>query len=277
VAIGGRTRSTRGLVILLVVASLVIITVDYREGSSGPLARVSEGLHSVVIPMQEGVSKVFHPVAAFFGALAHLPSNQQKIERQQREIDALNAEHVQYEAALKKLQGYEALLGVAKSYDFTTVGADVVGNGVSNFDWTIEIDKGSNAGIKVDMPVLAASGLVGRVIDVTPFGSQVMLITNFDSYVATRLVDSQQTGLLQGQGRGDLVMSSIAQSTEIIRNEPVVTSGYSGGLYPSDVPVGTVSSVSVDPTTGDKRVTVTPDVDFSSLDVVLVITEFNGG
>ena len=276
-AIRGRTRSARGLVILLVVASLVIITVDYREGRSGPLAKLSDGLQSVVIPMQNGVSKVFHPVAAFIGALAHLPSEQQKIDRQQRQIEGLEAEAVQHRVALKELQNLQALLDVAKSYDFTTTGADVIGNGVSNFDWTIEIDKGSNAGIKVDMPVLAAGGLVGRVIQVTPFGSQVMLITNFDSYVATRLVESQQTGLLQGQGRGDLVMSSIAQTTQIANDEPVVTSGYSGGLYPAGIPVGTVSSVTVDPATGDKEVTVKPDVDFSSLDVVLVITEFNGG
>jgi cell shape-determining protein MreC len=57
----------------------------------------------------------------------------------------------------------------------------------------------------------------------------------------------------------------------------VVTSGYAGGLYPSGIPVGTVSSITSDPATGDKQVTVTPDVDFSKLDVVLVITEFNGG
>ena len=276
-SIGGRTRSTRGLVILLVIASLVIITVDYREGSNGPLARLSDGLQTVVHPMQTAVSRVFHPVAAFFGALAHLPSNQRKIDELQRRVDASKQGVVRERNAERELQNLQALLAVAKSYDFTTTGADVVGNGVSNFDWTIEIDKGTHAGIRVDMPVLAAGGLVGRVSSVTPFGSQVMLITNFDSYVATRLVDSQETGLLQGQGRGDLVMSSIAESTRIAKNEPVVTSGYSGGLYPAGIPVGTVSSAALDPATGDKQVTVTPDVDFSSLDVVLVITRFNGG
>ena len=72
-------------------------------------------------------------------------------------------------------------------------------------------------------------------------------------------------------------MSNIAQATKVAPNEPVVTSGYDGGLYPAGIPVGTVSSASLDPSTGDKQVTVTPDVDFSSLDVVLVITQFNGG
>jgi rod shape-determining protein MreC len=277
VAIGGRTRSTRGLVILLVVASLVIITVDFREGSSGPLSKLSDGLHSVVIPMQDAVSRVFHPVAAFFGALAHLPSQQQRINSLKAQVATANAEHVKYLQALKELQQLQALDGMAKSFDFSTTGARVIGNGVSNFEWTIEIDKGSNDGIKVDMPVIAAAGLVGKVIHVTPLGSQVLLITDFESYVATRLEDSQETGLLQGQGRQDLIMSNIALATKITKGEPVVTSGYSGGLFPSGIPVGDVSSISVDPTTGDKQVTVTPNVDFSSLDMVDVITKFNGG
>jgi rod shape-determining protein MreC len=148
---------------------------------------------------------------------------------------------------------------------------------VSNFDWTIEIDKGSSNGIKRDMPVMSWQGLVGRVIHVTPFGSQVLLLTHPDSDVATRLVESQETGLLQGQGRSDLVMSSIDQTAEVGVGEPVMTSGYSGGLFPPGIPVGTVSKVEHDPATGALQVDVAPDVDFSKLDVVLVITSFNGG
>jgi rod shape-determining protein MreC len=277
VAIGGRTRSTRGLVILLVTASLVIITVDYREGSNGPLSRMSDGLHSVVIPLQNGVSKVFHPVAAFFGALVGLPSKQEKIDRLEARIEQLQAEHVESLNALAQLNTLQRTLDIAKSYQFQTEAADVVGNGVSNFDWTIEIDKGSSDGIKRDMPVMSWQGLVGRVIHVTPFGSQVLLLTHPDSDVATRLVESQETGLLQGQGRSDLVMSSIDQTAKVGVGEPVMTSGYSGGLFPPGIPVGTVSKVQHDPATGALQVSVAPDVDFSKLDVVLVITSFNGG
>jgi rod shape-determining protein MreC len=184
---------------------------------------------------------------------------------------------VQYAHALLELQNLQALLDVAKSYDFQTTGADVVGNSVSQFEWTIDIDKGSGNGIKVDMPVLSSQGLVGRVVHVTPLGSQVLLIADPESEVATRLVQSQQTGLLTGQGRSDMVMSSIDQSANVSVGEPVITSGYSGGLFPPGIPVGTVSAVTSDPATGDKQVAVAPYVDFSKLDVVLVITSFNGG
>ena len=276
-AIGGRTRSTRGLVIVLVLASLVTITVDYRQGSTGPLAKLSDGLHTVVLPLQNGVAKVFHPVAAFFGGMAHVLSNEQKIDQLQAEIDRLKTEQVEAQAALSELKTLQATLGIAQSYDFQTTAADVIANGVSDFEWTVEIDKGSGDGIEVDMPVISAQGLVGKVVKVTPTGSQVLLLPDLDSYVATRLVLSQETGLVQGQGRADMVMSDIDQTAEVAVGEPVITSGYSGGLYPAGLPVGTVASVTVDPSTGAKDIRVAPYVDFSNLDVVLVVDSFDQG
>jgi rod shape-determining protein MreC len=277
VAIGGRTRSTRGLVILLVTASLVIITVDYREGTGGPLSKLSDGLHTVVAPMQDAVSKVFHPVAAFFGALAHSFSNEKKVKELQQQVDQLRTDQAQYEVALQELHDKEALLGVAKSYEFRTTGANVIDNGVSNFEWTIGINKGSKAGLKVDMPVLSAQGLVGRIAQVTPFSSVVLLVIDPDSEVATRLVESEETGLVKGEGRADMSMSSLDQTVEVADGEPVITSGYTGGLFPPGIPVGMVSQVEHDPSTGAISVSVAPYVDFSKLDTVLVVTSFSGG
>ena len=276
-AIGGRTRSTRGLVILLVTASLVVITVDYREGTNGPLSKASDGLHTVVAPLQDGVSRLFHPVAAFFGALAHSFSNEQKVKDLQQQVDELRTEAVQHQVALRELHDSQAELGVAKSYDFETTGANVIDNGVSNFEWTIGINKGSRDGLKVDMPVMSAQGLVGRVSQVTPFYSVVMLVIDPDSEVATRLVESQETGLVKGEGRADMSMSSLDQTVEVADGEPVITSGYTGGLFPPGIPVGMVSEVDHDPSTGAISVSVAPYVDFSKLDVVLVVTSSNGG
>jgi rod shape-determining protein MreC len=277
VAIGGRTRSTRGMVIVLVVASLVTITIDYREGSGGPLAKVSDALQTVVTPMQRGVSTVFHPVAAFFGALAHLPSREAEIKRLKRQIQQNRQEHIQYLNALNLLREVQQLQDIAKSYDFQTTGADVIGSAISNFEWSVDIDKGSGDGIRKDMPVMNAQGLVGKVIDVWSGGSKVLLVADPDSAVAARLVGSQETGMLTGQGRNDLQMSLIDQTTEVATGEGVMTSAYNGGLFPAGIPIGSVSNVAVDEATGEKEISVAPFVDLSKLDVVLVITSFDGG
>ena len=276
-AIGGRTRSTRGMVILLVVASLVTITIDYREGSGGPLAKASDALQTVVTPMQQAVSTVFHPVAAFFGALAHLQSNEQKIKSLQGQLQAAKREHEQYMIALAQLRELQQQLDIARSYDFQTTGADVIGSAISNFEWSVDIDKGSGDGIRKDMPVMSAQGLVGKVIDVWSGGSKVLLVADPDSSVAARLVGSQETGMLTGQGHNDLQMSLIDQTTEVATGEGVMTSAYNGGLFPAGIPIGSVSNVAVDAATGEKQISVAPFVDFSKLDVVIVITSFDGG
>jgi len=271
VSLGGRTRNTRGLVILLVTISLVTITIDYRQGSSGPLAKLGQGALSVITPLQEGVTKLTRPIGHFFAALAHLPS----LERENRDLRQQLAQartlEAEAQAVIVKLHDLEDALKVARTLTFNTTGATVVGSSVSNFEWSVDIDKGSSDGIKVGMPVLAAQGLVGHVVEVSPFGSKVQLIADPDSKVADRLVTSNETGLLQGQGQGNMVMTLLPESTQVNVDDPVETAGYQGGLYPAVIPIGKVDRVRDDPTTGEKTVFVRPYVDFSALDIVLVV------
>jgi len=276
VAIVRRTRSTRGLVILLVTVSLVTITIDYRQGSNGPMARLSDGVQTIIIPMQVGISKVFHPVGAFFSALVHLTQNANRISSLEHQLEQTKQDQIRYESLKHQYDALTKLDQVRNSFDFDSTEASVVANGVSNFEWSVTIDKGSNAGIGKGMPVISSQGLVGRVLNVTRFGSTVLLILDPNSSVAARLLESQDTGLVNGQGRGDLRMSSVDQGIEVTVGQPVDSSSYNGGLFPAGIPIGTVSSVTVDPAAGEKDIEVAPLVDFSKLDVVAVVTSFGG-
>src|SRR5437667_2168654 len=91
-ALQRRTRSTRMLVITLVTASLVTITVDYKQGSSGPLAEMGKAALSVITPMQEGVTRAFHPVSQFFSSLADLPSLRSERDQLRRQVQELEAQ-----------------------------------------------------------------------------------------------------------------------------------------------------------------------------------------
>lgn len=153
----------------------------------------------------------------------------------------------------------------------------MISNGVSNFEWTITIDKGSSKGVAVDMPVVASAGLVGHVIRVTPNSSVVQLIIDPDSSVAGRLDASGETGLLEGEGQSDLRMGLVNADTPVEPDERVVTAGFRfngefQSLYPPNVLIGTVSHVLSEDNALEKFVTVQPAVDFSTLNVVLVVT-----
>src|SRR6266540_3658196 len=277
-ALSGRTRSTRSLVILLVTASLVTITLDYREGSNGPLGRLGQAALTIITPLQNAVTTLTRPIGSFFSALVHLPSLKSENDALRRQIEGFRTQKVQYRSLQQQLQDALALLGIASTLDLETTGARVVGSAVSNFEWSIDIDKGSSAGVKVGMPVMSAAGLIGHVTEVSPFGSKVQLIVEPDSQVAARLVASQETGLLKGQGQGDLIMTLVSSSAEVAVGDPVETAGYdTGSMYPPGIQIGLVSSVSDDPSTGQKIIAVRPDADLSTLDVVLVVLSHRTG
>jgi rod shape-determining protein MreC len=278
VALRSRARSTRVLVVALVSISLVTITVDYREGTDGPLASLGDGALAVVSPLQEAVSKVTHPIGNFFSTLFRLPSIRHERDVLRERVDMLERQLVEGRADQIRLAELEALIGVQESLGIRieTTGAQVIANGVSNFEWTITIDKGSSDGIHENMPVVASAGLVGHVVNVGTSSSVVQLIIDPDSSVAGRLDVSRQTGLLSGEGPDDLQMSLVEPTVEVAPDEHVVTAGYriagvAESLYPPNVLIGTVSRVLDEDSATEKFLTVRPAVDFSSLSLVLVV------
>jgi rod shape-determining protein MreC len=279
VALRTRARSTRLLVVALVSISLVTITVDYREGNDGPLASLGDGALEVISPLQEVVSKVTHPIGNFFSTLVRLPSIRQERDVLRERVDALETQLAEGRADQARLAELEALFGLQESLGnrIETTAAQVIANGVSNFEWTITIDKGSSVGISAGMPVVSSAGqLVGHVVRVGTSSSVVQLIIDPDSSVAGRLDVSRQTGLLSGSGPSDLQMSLVDPTVDVAPDEHVVTAGYriagvAESLYPPNVLIGTVSRVLDEDSATEKLLTVRPAVDFSSLSLVLVV------
>jgi rod shape-determining protein MreC len=277
-----RPRGTRLLVVALVSLSLAIITLDYREGSTGPLAEAGRWTQTVMAPLQQGVSTVTRPVRDFFSGLAHLPSLERENADLRRQVDDLRFQIAGAADVQTRIQALTDLLGLKTEIFPQGVPAIVIGNGVSNFEWSVTIDKGSSDGIRVGQPVVTGSaatpGLVGLVTSVTPISADVQLLIDQNFAVAGRLSNaSRATGLVQGRGDQDPRMDGIPQDTEISLQDPVqvftVSYEINGqhGRYPPGILIGEVSSV-IDSTNAlETAVTVRPAVDFSALEYVLVL------
>lgn len=279
-AIRQRSRSARLLVVSLVAASLAIITVDYRAGEEGPLAAAGRATSSALAPMQRAVSNVVQPVSNFFSSLAKLPSLSRHNAELQRQVDDLKTAQQENQELSRRIESLEQLLGL-QSVTSHTIAARVIASGVSNFEWSITIDRGSTDGIQEDMPVVTGASdgprLVGRVIRVTPISSVVQLIIDRDFAVAGKLSTSQEAGLVMGRGENDLRMGHLRPGIQVGETEPesVFTLGYEvngqRGLYPPGILIGTVSRAFSEPDSVESSVTIRPAVDFSTLQYVLVI------
>jgi rod shape-determining protein MreC len=277
-----RPRSTRLLVIALVSVSLAIITLDYREGDAGPLAEAGRWAQTAMAPLQQAVSTVTRPVGDFFSGLAHLPSLERDNADLRNQVADLQTQIAGAGDIQDRLRTLEDLLGLKRTLDPAGIPAVVIGNGVSNFEWTITISAGSDDGVAVGQPVVAGSAtsprLVGRVVTVTPVSADVQLLIDQNFAVAGRLSTTRATGLVRGRGEQDPSMDGIPQDTQIALNgvQPVqvftVSYEINGqqGRYPPGILIGEVSSVIQSTNALETAVTLRPAVDFSALEYVLV-------
>jgi rod shape-determining protein MreC len=283
VAVRPKPRSNRLLLVVFVSLALATITLDYKQGASGPLAGIGRAGLELMGPMQKGVTRVTAPIADFFIGLAHLPSLEGDNRRLEIELAQWKAKAAAAAATEAEKQALADLLALQNTLqDSEPAAANVVGSGLSNFEWIINIDIGSSAGIQVDDPVVAGPAteggqalLVGHVISVTADFSVVQLIIDRDSFVGARLAGSSATGLIQGQGEDDMTMGLVDTSTVVSSHDLVVTSGYKVagqcGLYPPGIAIGEVSRTL--PPTNDLEafVLVRPVADFSQLRYVSVL------
>lgn len=277
----GRPRSTRLLVIGLVSASLLIITLDYRQ-DGGPLDDVGGAVSGAIAPLQRGVSAVVRPVENFFRGLTNLPSMADENAALKDRVAELEAQQALIGVLQAQLDALREIEGLQETLDPEGVPAIVVANGISNFEWSVTIDRGEDDGVEVGMPVVAGpSGgarLVGSVVDTTPGSAVVQLIIDPEHAVAGVIGTGRNQGLVLGAGDADMVMDYVERvSPEETSDEPqlVFTASYevSGqtGRYPPNLLIGTVSSTLEETNEDQVTVTVRPAVDFSSIEYVMVL------
>ncbi len=181
---------------------------------------------------------------------------------------------------LREIEGeYQLLLDLfnraRQTPDYRRLTASVIGRDTNQAVRSIVIDKGSSDGVRVGMPVESARGLVGQVYRTTPNSAQVVLITDSSSAIPARLGTSRATGILRGGGiGGSMAIDWIDLKYQVEIGEVVATSGL-GGRFPQDLVIGRVIDVERREAELFQRATVQPAVDFDSLELVFVITDFD--
>jgi rod shape-determining protein MreC len=182
------------------------------------------------------------------------------------------------EAGRRNLE-LEHLLGFKERFPHKTVGARVIGRDASNWWKSLQIDRGSDDGIHVNMAVVNADGVVGKTISVTRGEARVLLLTDSNCKASGLLQNSREKNGIVSGAENALMREPRCQMTFVDRNarikdgEPVITSGL-GGVFPKGIPIGTVISARLDAQTGMYLdVEIKPAVDFHRLEEVEVIVE----
>jgi rod shape-determining protein MreC len=282
-----QVRRRRAVLVLLVGVSLILLTAYFGESPSSPLHTVQRGIVEVLSPIQEGASKALTPVrdvAGWFSDTLHAKSQRDHYRRQ---VQKLTAELALARGALIENAQLSKEVGLDNSNNiaaYKPVGAHVISRDPTLWYATLEVDRGSQDGVRVEDPVIGYGGLVGRISTVAANVSIVTLITDHSMAVAAQVQDpAGDTGVLvPAVGNPNrLLLQYLPRNAPIQVGQQVVTSGFKYGalqsLYPPNIPIGQVSNASQNELLNNGQVTVSPTVDFRHLLDVQILTSPHGG
>ena len=271
-ALSRRTGRSRFTLILLVLTSITVITLDFRGAGGGVFEDVREGALDLFAPVTDAADSVFDPVGeAWNGVFKYgdLEEENARLKEQLAELQGDRASIEETEQALEELLDQSSL---SYARDVPQVSATVISSPLSNFELSFEIDKGRDAGIKEGMTVVAGRGLVGRVVRVSDGRSVVELLTDRDFAVGVRLATSGEVGIAAGGGRDQpMRLSGIDPGVDIRRRELVTTSGLPQSAFPPRIPVGRIEEAVSERGELEQEVLLAPLVDVDQLRFVKVL------
>jgi rod shape-determining protein MreC len=214
--------------------------------------------------VQNGTGNVWHNYFYLRGVRAE---NRQLKEQ----IEQMRLEQVRLAEDAAQARRLQTLLAFKEQFISRTVAAQVIGSSGSDLSRIVYIDKGENAGIKRDMAVMTAEGIVGKVLLVYPSVSQVLLISDQSSGVGALLEKTRLQGVLRGTANGEVVLERVMSDEQVVAGENVLTSG-GDQIFPKGLPVGTVTKVG----SGKElflTIKIKPAANLSKLEEVMVLVE----
>jgi rod shape-determining protein MreC len=271
------SRYKNALVLMLVVLAQVVLLAmqvrrpapDMQDGHNIRLWRY--WVASLVTPPEKLARGIGLRVRGVWSNYIYLRNLREQNESLQDENTRLRLEQASLAEDAREGQRLRAMLDFRAAYIDTTVPAQVIGTSGTDQAHVIYIDKGAKDGIRPQMPVITPDGVVGKVKNVFPGTSQVLLISDQTSGAGVMLQTTRIRGVMKGNVAGQPQIINISPDERIQPGEVVLTSG-GDQVYPRGLPVGVVEKVVPDPDTSYVNVVVKPNANLAKLEEVMVIT-----
>jgi rod shape-determining protein MreC len=240
---------------------LTVLETGFRDG----VGFVQGAVMHFGYQLRDGLKRVFP-----FGGAGEVEELRQLIRELEGEIAILREYQLENER-LRQLLDYRD-----NNAGNEPLVAHIIGRDPGNWFGVVKVNRGADHGVRRDQAVVLPSGLVGRVIAVTPRTADVLLITDPRSRVGAMLQDCRTPGVVRGvlDRSRSLRMSYLSREAEVVRGQLVVTSGL--GIYPKGIPIGRVIAVQKDAAGLTLTADIEPLVDFDRLEEVLIILHPGG-
>ncbi|HTC19259.1 MAG TPA: rod shape-determining protein MreC [bacterium] len=253
--------------ILFVCAWLLVHRSADHESHAARLKNLSISLW---LPVQKSVTWLITFPENTLNAVRELRNLRQEVDRLQLENQSLRLELSNQKSVETELARLKDVLQIKSKFPKQAQIARIIAHDPSTWNSSFVVDAGSEAGIVVDSPVISEQGIVGRVLEVTPNNSRVLIVSDTDSSVAGIDERSRVTGIVLGTGRSQLKFGYVSAGEDVQKDDVIVSSGM-GGVFPKGYALGTVVKKTESENGLNMEIEVQPAVDVAALDYVFIL------
>ena len=267
---------TRFRTSLLITATLLlIISLLSLSVKRSPILEKVEGVVvSLAAPGLQGLHYLGSAISGIWEGYFNLVGVQRENAALKRRLDEYAQKEVRYQEAQQTLARLESLLDLKKEVALPVVGAHVIAYDPTLWSRCALLDQGQDQGVRRGQPVLTAQGIVGRIVEVYPHYSKVMLIVDRSSNADAMVQRTRVRGILQGKGGNRCSLGYVPKSADVQNGDLVLASGL-GGVFPKGQVFGKVTGANKKTPGVFQEIEVTPVVDLSALEEVVVVKVVN--
>jgi rod shape-determining protein MreC len=267
----GRYRTPLLLVLILL---LVFSVLSLSLKRSPALSKVQGLVISMTAPGLEGLEHVGRSAKQLWLGYFYLVGVRRQNAELQRQLEEYKQRGVRFQEAEQALTRLEGLLDLKRQVALPVIGARVIAYDPTLWSRSAIINQGKAQGVKDGLPVLAPQGIVGRIVGVYPEYAKVMLIVDRKSSADAMVQRTRVRGMLKGKGGNRCSLEFVPKNTDVQVGDLVLASGLVG-LYPKGLVFGKVTAANKKNPGVFQEIEVTPNVDLSTLEEVLVVKVAN--
>lgn len=277
-----RFKNALVLIALLLVQTVALATqipraLDPAHPEGAKIRLIRLWVAAIITPVERAAHFSGHGFRSGWANYVSLRGVRQQNADLQKQIAQLRLERAALAENALEGQRLAALVAFKQHYISTTVVAQVVGTSGSDQSRLLTLDKGAKDGLKAGMAVITPDGVVGKLRDVFPGTSQLLLLSDPTSGAGVMLESTRIRAIVRGGSTGAVMITNLTQDDRIKAGEHVLTSG-GDQVYPRGLPVGTITSVKPDPEHQPyTTIEVRPAANLNRLEEVLVITGMGPG
>ncbi len=253
---------------VIFVAALILLSYGLKYDSSASF--VKKIVMEAAAPVQKILNASIEGVSNAWMRYIHLVGLEADNRILKNKIAVLQTELILYKEGYLEAQRLQKILSLQNDYHHSSIAARVIGREQAALSKTFWINKGSAHGLKSGMPVIVPPGLIGRLTDVSWHSSKVLLLIDENSNVDVLIQRTRVQGIVRGAGSRGCMVRYVSKIQDVKEGDVIMTSGMSN-IFPKGLLIGTVNHVDHRDVGLFLKIRVTPFVDFSALEEVLIL------